>query len=86
MSRKNGSTRDVRRMKALESAAEIVGGQPALAAAIGIGTRALRAKIAAERPISDAELVAARTAVRAAAERATQLADRIGGLLPGAGA
>ena len=79
--RKNGAVRDARRMRALESAAEFVGGQTALAEAMGIGPRLLRQKIAAERPITDDEVRLAAGSVSRRARQADDLAERLNALL-----
>ncbi|WP_404711513.1 hypothetical protein [Sphingomonas sp. MMS24-J13] len=79
--RKNGAVRDVRRMTGLESAAGLLGGQAALAAALGIDPRLLRFKISAERPISDADLRLAVTALNARASKTVELAARLAALI-----
>ncbi|HLZ78840.1 MAG TPA: hypothetical protein VKQ09_05825 [Sphingomonas sp.] len=82
-SRKNGAVRDARRMAALERAAEIVGGQAALADALGIATRQLRQKISAERPIHDEDVRLAIGALSARARQADELAARLTSLIDG---
>ena len=77
----NGRVRDARRMRGLEHAAEIVGGQGVLADAMGIGARELRKKIAAERPIHDEDLRLAASAVSAHALKADEHASRLTALL-----
>lgn len=79
--RKNGAVRDIRRMATLESAVAMVGGQDALADALGISGRLLRQKIAAERPIHDHELRLAAAAVTARAAQAAALAARLTSLI-----
>lgn len=78
--RKNGAVRDARKIGALERAAEFVG-QAALAEALGMGTRLLRQKIAAERPIRDEELSAAARLVSIRAAQGAELADRLTALI-----
>lgn len=79
--RKNGATRDARRMRGLETACELLGGQSALAEAMGINPRHLRQKIAVERPISDADLHLASGALFARAERTRKLAEALAALI-----
>ena len=59
------------RVLLLEQAARFVGGQEALAEALGIQVRSLRAKFSADRGVSDADLSAAAAAMDA---RAAQIA------------
>ena len=75
--RKNGAVRDARRMRGFDTACELLGGQSALATALGINSRLLRQKMSAERPISDAEVRAAVAALHARATRITELADAL---------
>lgn len=62
----------VTRMMGLDTAAAMMGGQRPLADAIGIGPRALRAKLAAERGVSNADLLLAAGALE---KRAARLAE-----------
>lgn len=80
--RKNGAVRDVRRMAGLETAAGLLGGQAALAAALGVDARLVRFKISAERPISDADLRLTAAALSARARKTADLADRLVALIP----
>lgn len=63
---------DIQRMMGLETAASLLGGQGPLAAALGIEPRSLRAKLSADRSVSDDDLTAAADALDA---RATKLID-----------
>ncbi len=60
---------EIRRMMGLETAADMLGGQGALADALGITVRGLRAKVSADRGISTADLLAAAMALDAQAIR-----------------
>jgi hypothetical protein len=82
--RKNGAVRDVRRMTNLERAADFLG-HAALADALGMGSRLLRQKIAAERPIHDEELSIAARAVSVRSSQGEELAERLTALI-GSGA
>lgn len=81
--RKNGAVRDVRRMAGLERAADILGGQAALAEALGVAPRLLRQKMSAERPIRDEELRLAAGAISARAREASNLAEKLLALVGG---
>jgi hypothetical protein len=74
---KRGAVRSVRRMAALETAAGMLGGQAALASALSCETRLLRNKLAAERPIHDADLRLAAAALEQRARAILQHADRL---------
>lgn len=75
--RKNGSVRDIRRMAGLERAATMMGGQAALADALGIDARLLRRKIAAERPIRDEELALVAGSLSKRAREIEDLASKL---------
>lgn len=60
----------VGRMQGLETAAKLLGGQQMLCNAIGVETRSLRAKISAERGISDGDI---RLTIAALESKATRL-------------
>jgi hypothetical protein len=81
--RKNGAVRDARRMRGLETAADMIGGKTALADALGISPRHLTQKLSAERPITDAEVLLAAGAVSARARKADELAARLSALISG---
>lgn len=67
----------VARMLLLEQAARFVGGQDELAKALGIQTRSLRAKFAADRGVSDDDLRAAAAAMDARAAVIAKKAAKI---------
>lgn len=67
----------VARMLLLEQAARFVGGQDELAKALGIQTRSLRAKFAADRGVSDDDLRAAAAAMDARAAVIAEKAAKI---------
>lgn len=69
--------RDIRRMRGMETACELLGGQSALAEALDINPRHLRAKMAAERPITNEEVGLAVKARRARSKRVADLADSL---------
>ncbi|MBW6524801.1 hypothetical protein KZ810_14970 [Sphingomonas sp. RHCKR47] len=62
----------VGRMQGLETAAKLLGGQQILGDAIGVGSRNMRAKFAAERGISDGDI---RLTVAALEWKAKRLLD-----------
>ncbi len=57
------------RMMGLTTAAKLLGGQPELAEAMGIQPRSLRAKLTADRGVSNADLVATALALEMHADR-----------------
>lgn len=61
----NRLARQVARVMLFEQAARYLGGQEALAAALGIQVRSLRAKFSADRGVSDADLRATAAAMDA---------------------
>ncbi len=63
---------DILRMMGLETSATLLGGQGPLAAALGIEPRSLRAKMAGDRSVSDADMTNAADALEA---RAAKLLD-----------
>ena len=79
--RKSGRSRDVRRMTMLDRAATLMGGQEAMADAMGINSRQMRRKIAAESPIEDADLRLASAALTARANRVREFAERLTSLI-----
>ena len=75
--RKNGAVRSAPKMRGLETACELLGSQSALADALAISPRLLRAKMAAERPITNEEVGLAVKALRARSKRVADLADSL---------
>lgn len=68
-----------------ETASRLLGGQEALAAALGVNARLLRAKISAERPISDTDVLLTVAALTAQACRTAELADRLQSIVEAGG-
>lgn len=81
LGRKNGRSRDGRKMAGLDRACGIVGGQELLADSLGVSARLLRKKMAAEAPIHAADLRRAADAVTARARTADDLAKFLVGLI-----
>lgn len=67
----------VLRMRGLEIAAELLGGQKALADLLSIDPRGLRYKITGERGVSDPELSATAAALEGRADRMLKLAAKL---------
>ncbi|WP_294191073.1 hypothetical protein [uncultured Sphingomonas sp.] len=67
------------RMQGLETASKMLGGQQALCSAIGVETRSLRAKMAAERGISDGDLRLTIGALEGKAKRLLDHAEKLRG-------
>jgi len=65
----------------LDRAAALMGGQEAMADAMGINSRQLRRKIAAESPIDDADLRLAAAALTARANCVQEFAERLTSLI-----
>ncbi len=70
-------------MVGLQTAATLLGGQAALADALVIGPRAVRAKLGAERGITRADLTMTSAALRAHAARITAHAAKLDALAEG---
>jgi hypothetical protein len=68
---------DIRRMMGLETAASMLGGQEPLADALRITVRGLRAKVSADRGVSDIDLIAAASALDAQAVRIVEHARKL---------
>lgn len=67
----------VSRMMGLETAAELLGGKPKLADALGIQPRSLRHKLTADRSISNGDLLLAATSLESLAGRAAEHARKL---------
>ena len=68
------------RMVGMQTAATMLGNQTALADALSIGPRAVRAKLGAERGITYTDLTLAAEALRARAARLTEHAAKLDAL------
>jgi hypothetical protein len=64
-------------MRGLEVAAGMLGGQAVLAQALNIDPRSLRAKLTADRGVSDADLLAAAAALDARAAHLVRHAEKL---------
>lgn len=71
------TTVNMARMMGLTTAAKLLGGQPELAEAMGIQPRSLRAKLTADRGVSDADLIATALALEAHAARIVRHAIKL---------
>lgn len=65
------------RMLVLEKAAGFLGGKDAVASAIGIETRSLRAKMTADRGVHDSDLAAVAVAIDARVDELTRFAGKV---------
>jgi hypothetical protein len=74
----------IRRMVGLETAAGMLGGQEKLADALGITVRGLRAKVSADRGVSNSDLLAAAAALDARAAMIVEHARKLRGEVEGA--
>lgn len=72
----------VGRMQGLETAAKLLGGQQMLCNAIGVETRSLRSKIAAERGITDGDIRLTISALEDKAKRLLTHAEKLRGEIP----
>ena len=73
------------RMVGMETASKLLGGQVALADALSIGSRAVRAKLMAERGINYSDLTLTAKALRTRAARLEEHAAKLDALAEGAG-
>ncbi len=74
---RRGLPLSVNRMVGLTTAAAMLGGQQHLAAALAIDPRSLRAKLTAERGVSDDDMLAAARALDARAARISEHAAKL---------
>jgi len=72
-----GRSIGIRRMMGLETAAAMLGGQGPLAVALGIEPRSLRAKLSADRGVSDADLLFAAAAIETRAAKLLAHAQKL---------
>lgn len=78
---RRGHPLSVERMMGLETSVKMLGSQALLAEALAIDGRSLRAKLTAERGVSDSDLVGAAVALEARAARIAAHATKLRALI-----